>query len=622
MATCEQVRLVLVGHVDHGKSTLIGRLLHDTGALPEGKYEQLVKVAERRGVAFEWANLMDALQAERDQNVTIDTAQIWFRRGDREYVIIDAPGHKEFVKNMVTGASLADAATIVVDAQEGVREQSRRHGMLLKLIGVSQVVVVVNKMDLVGYSARAFEAVEAELSTFLQSIGLSPKAIVPVSARHGENLASRGASLSWFEGPTLLEALDRLSPRPRPVDAAFRMAVQDVYRFDHRRIVVGRVDSGTVRPGDEIVFMPGRKRSRVHAIERWNGGPPSQATAGESIGLTLDEQLFVERGAIAAAPADVPLVSAAFRARVFWLGRKPLAVGSPYRLKLATQEVDCDIQAIDRVVDGASLEEVAADHVTRDQLADVTIRTKRPIVADRYEAVPALGRFVIVDGFDLAGGGVIVEGIRKAAAADAAAPLVRSVGHVTRDDREKRNRHRGAVVWLTGLSASGKSTLASSLESDLFERGLQVFVLDGDNVRLGLNADLGFSAEDRAENIRRVAQVAKLFAEAGAIAITAFISPYRVDRQRARQIMKEGGEEVPFLEVFVHAPLEVCEQRDPKGMYKKAREGKIKQFTGVSDPYEPPEHPELLVNTADRTVEECVAQLRERVLSVVMPERK
>lgn len=618
-----QVRVVVVGHVDHGKSTLIGRLLHDAGALFDGKYEQLEEVARRRGQRFEFANLLDALQAERDQNITIDTTQIWFTAHARQYVIIDAPGHKEFLKNMITGAARADAALVVVDASEGVQEQSRRHGYLLRLLGITQIAVVVNKMDLVGFSQDTFERVRVEFATFLESIGIGVMAAVPVSAREGDQIASPGTRLPWYAGPTVLEAMAAFTPSPLATETPLRMPVQGVYRFDHRRIVVGRIESGRLRVGDPLMFLPGGMTSRVKTLERWHGAPTSEAMAGDSIGLTLTDPLFVERGAMAASVDAPPSTRSEFRAKVVWLSREPLRVGRSYRLRLTTQETPCEVVAVDRMVDGASLAEVAHETGTIDRnvIAEVVVRTQRPIVLDDYATVPSLGRFVLVDGYEVSGGGIVVDTSVSAGSVQAPAPVLeRSVGHVAQGEREARNRHKGAVVWFTGLSGAGKSTVANKLERALFDRGLQVFVLDGDNVRLGLNRDLGFSAEDRSENIRRVAEVAKLFAEGGLIVLTAFISPYRSDRIRARQIVQEEGPVIPFFEVFVDAPLQVCEQRDPKGLYARARAGGIKHFTGVSDPYEPPEHPDLTLRTADQSTDQCLSAVLDHLLpSLTLP---
>src|SRR5260221_5172024 len=334
----EQLKIVIVGHVDHGKSTFVGRLFHDTGSLPEGKLEQVQKIAERRGVPFEWANMMDALQSERDQNITIDTAQIWFQTRKRQYVIIDAPGHKEFLKNMVTGAANAEAALLLIDAAEGVQEQSRRHGYLLNLLGIRQIAVLVNKMDLHAYSQERFNQIEKEFRGFLQSIGVEAKIFIPIAAKHGDNIASLSPKTPWWTGPTVVEALDQFKVSEMPKNQPLRFPIQDVYRFDERRILAGRVESGSIKVGDRLLFSPSNKVSTVKTIERWNAPSRDTATAGESIGITLSEQIFVERGAVAALETSPPYELNRFKAPLFWLGRAPFAKGKLYKLKLATHE--------------------------------------------------------------------------------------------------------------------------------------------------------------------------------------------------------------------------------------------------------------------------------------------
>jgi bifunctional enzyme CysN/CysC len=615
--TPEQLKIVIVGHVDHGKSTLVGRLLNDTGSLPEGKLDKVKAACARRGMPFEWAFVMDGLQAERDQNITIDTAQIWFRTPKRQYVIIDAPGHKEFLKNMVTGAASAEAALLLIDAHEGVQEQSRRHGFLLSLLGIRQIVVLVNKMDLMGHRQEVFDAIEREYRAFLQPLGVVPHRFIPIAAFHGDNVTKPSPTMPWYTGPTVLATLDEFESSAAVQNLPLRFPIQDVYRFDARRILAGKVESGVLRVGDRLLFSPRNKSSVVKSIEGWPGGPRQEALAGESIGVTLTEQIFVDRGQMASHEDHAPIETDVFNAKLFWLGRQNLEVGRKLKLKLTTIEVECQIQSIEKLIDSSTLQEqdVARGFLARNDVAEVTIRTKSPIAFDRYDRIVATGRFVLVDHRQVCGGGVVIPGEypdRRSVMADVKSQNITWVaGKVTRQEREARNRQKGAVIWLTGLSGSGKSTIAGDLERELFKMGFHTYVLDGDNIRHGLSANLGFSPEDRTENIRRVGEVAKLFADAGVLVITAFISPYRDDRRLVRGLLTEGE----FIEVFVNAPLAVCEQRDPKGLYKKARAGEISQFTGISAPYEAPEQPELTIHTDQQTVAECVTQVMDYLRS-------
>jgi bifunctional enzyme CysN/CysC len=607
-----QLRVVIVGHVDHGKSTLIGRLLHDTNSLPDGKLAELEKICARRGTeAMEWSFVLDSFQAERDQAITIDTTQIRFSTAQREYVIIDAPGHREFLKNMISGAAQADAAILVVDALEGMKEQTRRHAYLLHLLGLRQVAVVINKMDAVKFDNERFNEVSKQVEHYLQSLGLSASHIIPISARHGDMMALRGDNLSWYAGKTLLEAFDGFEPSAPPVAQPLRFPIQDVYfhQGDTKRILVGRVETGMLRKGDVLLFSPTNEKATVTSIEIWNAKTSKVvAQAGESIGITLDEKIFVERGHIASHDANPPMLSNVFRARLFWLSDTPLKVGNSYKIRYATHESMVSVQSIDRVIDTQDLAQ--NDHVgevVRNAVAEVTLRARDMLPIDPYIDNGRTGRVVLYDGYDVAGGGTIsMEGYAdQRRMGQPKSQNITAVEHLTSyEERAQRNGHYGAIFWFTGLSGAGKSTLAMAVEQALFEKGYHTYVLDGDNVRHGLCSDLGFSPEDRTENIRRVGEVAALQADAGLITITAFISPYRADRDRARVAAPER-----FHEIYVKADLATCEDRDPKGLYKKARRGEIAGFTGIDSPYEPPENPDMVVDTQHSDVDVCIAQI-------------
>jgi bifunctional enzyme CysN/CysC len=561
---------------------------------------------------------MDALQAERDQNITIDVSQIWFHSDLRNYVIIDAPGHKEFLKNMVTGAATADAALLLIAANEGVQEQSRRHAYLLSLLGVGRVLVLVNKMDLVNYSSSVFAEIESEYRAFLKHLRIEPIRFIPISARDGVNLVeAQSENLGWYDGPALLDALDQLAAPKSASDGPLRFAVQDVYRFDERRIIAGRVESGSLRAGEQVLFAPANKESTVASIESWQAPPSSVARSGQSIGITLKEQIFVERGQIAASANAMPIETNRFRARLFWMGDRPLTLGRRYKLKLLTQEVECQVASIDRVIDASSLETTSSIRrsVGRNEVAEITIQTRGPVVLDNYDVLPVSGRFVLVDENDVAGGGIVFGGQYLDRVPSRSSNISWAEGQVTLRERIERNGHRGLVVWFTGLSGAGKSTLAYALERELFDRQIHVCVMDGDNLRHGLNANLSFSPEDRVENIRRAAEVAKLMAMTGLVVITSFISPYRADRLKARQIVSSGG--IEFVEIHVSAPIEVCESRDPKALYQKARAGLIRGFTGIDAPYESPEDPELVLKTGQESIETSLNQLLAFVIPVL-----
>jgi bifunctional enzyme CysN/CysC len=607
--TRPQVRIVIVGHVDHGKSTLVGRLLFETGSLPDGKLEMLKAVSARRGMPFEWSFLLDALQTERDQGITIDTTQIRFRTRSRDVVLIDAPGHAEFLRNMITGASQADGAVLIIDALEGVRDQTRRHGYLLHLLGVKQVAVVVNKMDRVDFSAARFAAISEEISAHLTGLGVKPTAIIPISARDGDGVAARTANIAWYDGPTVVEALDALEPA-RPLEQlALRLPVQAIYKFDDRRIVAGRIESGNLGAGDEIVIMPAGKIARIKSVESWPLTPlTARQSAGSAVGITLDRELFIERGDVIGHIGQSPRDTRRLRARIFWLHDKPLATGASILVRLGTREARATVVAIEKAVDPGELSSIETRAIARNHVGEIDISLGQPLAADTYTDNPRTGRLVIEVNGRIAGGGLVlsVDAGQRAAPVD----IVPVESALRPDERSARYRHNGAVVWLTGLPASGKSTLARALERRLFGKGGSPILLDGDTLRAGLNSDLGFSGPDRAENLRRLAEVATHLARNGHIAIVAAVSPSLEDRATARRIA-----DTTFREIYVATSAEVCESRDPKGHYARAREGSLHGFSGISGDYQPPTASELAIDTTVRSVVEATDDIERMLLS-------
>ncbi len=591
----ERMNIVVAGHVDHGKSTIIGRLLADTGSLPEGKIEQIRELCARTARPFEYAFLLDALKDERSQGITIDSARVFFTSPRRTYVIIDAPGHIEFLKNMVSGAARAEAAFLVIDAREGIRENSRRHGYLMGMLGIRQVAVLINKMDLVDHEERVFEALLEEYAEFLAAVGVAPAAFIPVSGAHGDNLVGPSDAMPWYTGPSALEVLDGFSPAPPATASAFRMPVQDVYKFtaggDDRRIVAGTVESGTLRVGDTVVFHPSGKRSRVRSIEAFNRGPQHSARAGQATGFTLDEQIYVARGQVAAREGETaPHAATRLSVSLFWLGRAAFVPGRDYALKLGTARVTARLESVERVIDASDLR--ITEHkpqVDRHDVADCVLRLRTPIALDLVDDLATTSRFVLVDDYEISGGGIVRGVLDEAFAAG------RAAGEA--DD--------GAVVWLTGLSGSGKSTIADRVATDLRARGHRVELLDGDAMREVFPT--GFTREDRHEHNRRMAFLASRLEHHGVIVLASFVSPYRASRAFARSLTRR------FIEVHVATPLEECERRDVKGLYARARRGEITGFTGLDDPYEPPEAAELTIDTRGTSVDEASRRILERL---------
>jgi bifunctional enzyme CysN/CysC len=546
------VRIVIVGHVDHGKSTLIGRLLHETGSLPDGKLEALKAVSARRGMPFEWSFLLDALQTERDQGITLDTSQIRFRTPARDFVLIDAPGHAEFLRNMITGAAQADAALLIVDAAEGVRDQTRRHGYLLHLLGVRQVAVVINKMDRVGFDAQRFRDIETEISTHLVNLGLTPTAVIPISARDGDGVARRADTIAWYAGPTVVEALDGFVPARQAEEMALRLPVQAVYKFDDRRIIAGRIATGRIAVGDEIVVMPSGKTARVRSIESWPAlaDPPRSAGAGQSVGITLDSEIFLERGDVVSTAAVRPKAAQRLRARVFWLNEAPLEVGTSLAVRIGTAQARGTIAAIAKAVDPGQLSTTEATAVAQNHVGEIDIALARPLAVDPYAVNSRTGRIVLDLAGRISGGGLVLS--LDPRPADAAG--VRSVqegaqrSDVSPQERAARYGHAGAIIWLTGARGSGKSKLARTIERRLFAHGGTPVVLESRALQRGLNGDLADTPAGAAEALRRTAEIATHLAQGGLVAIVAAASSTAADREAARRI---GGK--TFFEVHVDA---------------------------------------------------------------------
>ena len=592
-------RIVVLGHVDHGKSTLIGRLLLDAGSLPAARIEEIVASSRRRGLDPEWSFALDALQDERDQAVTIDTTRVWFRLGGRRFAIIDAPGHEEFLANAMTGASDADAAILVVDAERGVEDQTRRHIYLLGLLSIRHVIVAVNKIDVEASAARFTAAGEAARAA-LEAVGVTPGAVVPISARDGDNVVTRSARTPWYDGPVLAELLSSVVPRAE--DAArgpLRMWVQDVYRRGEERVVAGTVRSGRIAVGDVVSLSPSKKTVRVAALRAWPHDLDA-AGPGTAVGVVFDEAVYVDRGDLLAHAGDLPVTVRSLTLRACWFDREPPHVGETVRLRAGSADVSARIAAVFDALDPRTLEPADHGSASRGTVYSLTLQTTAPVALDENE------RCAIVRG------GVPVAAAHAVKLQPHGANVFAAEHLVNATARAQRNGHRGLVFWLTGLPASGKTTIAMRVERELFRRGLNVYALDGDTLRSGLTSDLDFSDEGRRENVRRVAEVGKLLADAGTIALISLVSPSAAERARARAIV--GAE---FREAYVAASLATCEARDPKNLYRRARAGEIPGFTGVGAPYDVPAEPDILLDTEHRDVEACVAAAVEFIVDAV-----
>jgi bifunctional enzyme CysN/CysC len=605
------LRFITCGSVDDGKSTLIGRLLYDSKMIFEDQLAALESDSKRvgtQGQEIDFALLVDGLAAEREQGITIDVAYRFFGTKKRKFIVADCPGHEQYTRNMVTGASTADLAVILVDARKGVLVQTRRHSYLCHLIGIRNIVLAVNKMDLVGYDQSVFDAIVAEYGEFARNIGIDAFTAIPISGFKGDNItAAPSANTPWYDGPSLVEHLESVAVLSG-VDAGkpFRMPVQWVNRpnLDFRGFA-GLVATGTVEPGDKVRVLPSGKTTTIDRVVSFDGDLPS-AVAGQAVTLTFADEIDCSRGSVIAAADDPPQVADQFEATLVWMADEAMLPGRGYWLKLATQTVSATIAEPKYEIDVNSLEHLAAKTFELNQIGVAELTTDKPLVFEAYADNRMLGGFILIDKITNASvaAGMLHFSLRRSQ------NVHWQPTDVTREHHAGLKNQTPKVLWFTGLSGSGKSTIANEVEKRLALMNRHTFLLDGDNVRHGLNKDLGFTEADRIENIRRVGEVARLMADAGLIVLTAFISPFRAEREMVRAMLPEGE----FVEIFVDTPLEVAEARDVKGLYKKARSGELKNFTGIDSPYEPPEEPDIVVNTVEMTPQQAAQHIIDQLM--------
>ncbi|MBL8267188.1 sulfate adenylyltransferase subunit CysN [Steroidobacter sp.] len=604
------LRFITCGSVDDGKSTLIGRLLYESKMIFEDQLTALEADSKKvgtQGGELDFALLVDGLAAEREQGITIDVAYRFFSTDRRKFIVADTPGHEQYTRNMVTGASTADVAVILIDARKGVLTQTRRHSYIVSLIGIKHVVLAINKMDLVGYSQQIFDTIVAEYREFAAQIGLDNITPVPLSALRGDNMLERSSATPWYEGPTLMSYLENVAIEDDLQQRPFRLPVQWVNRPNQDfRGFAGTIASGIIRKGDAIRALPSGRTSKIARIVTQDGDL-EQAVAGQSITLTLTDEVDISRGDVIAAAASPPAVADQFQATIIWMHEEAMLPGRPYLIKLGARTVTGSITAPKYKVNVNTLEHLAAKQLELNEIGVCNLSLDRSVAFDPYTDNRETGGFILIDKIsnDTVGAGLLNFALRRAE------NIHWQALDVNKHARAALKGQRACVLWFTGLSGAGKSTVANLVEKRLHALGRHTYTLDGDNVRHGLNKDLGFTDADRVENIRRVAEVSKLMVDAGLIVLVSFISPFRSERRMARELVQSGE----FFEVFVDTPLEEAEKRDPKGLYKKARRGELQNFTGIDSPYEPPEKPEIHLHTAlyspEAAAEQIMNQLRD-----------